>query len=401
MEKIFSAGQAGHADQVFFRCVEDCFEPIMITDRSGILRYVNPAWTLTYGYSRDEAIGQSPRLLRSHHQSDDFYRNMWSTILDARVGFWRGEVVNKAKDGHLVPVLLTITPHRQASGEVVGYMGIAVDLSDQKRMEQQILRQDRLASIGMLAGGMAHEIGNPLGVIRGRAELLMNQVRGNAVAEKNLDVIIGQIDRISGLIQSLLRVSRVPDRVLLREIRLDTVVQEVATLMSEACRRAGIELKLIGLEHVILAEPGYLQQLLLNLVINSTHAIEEQKAKGTSPLLDLLGSSSGVSHFIEISAAMDDRNSCCTLRIRDSGCGISAENLRRLFQPFFTTKAAGQGTGMGLAIVSKLIEEMQGNVNAESDGPGYGATFTLQLKAPSGPGPGADAKPSAVISTQL
>lgn len=372
----------GH--QVFFRCVEDCFEPIMLTDRRGLMIYVNPAWTLTYGYSHEEAIGETPRLLRSEFQDETFYKKMWEQIVNPRIGFWRGEVVNRAKDGHLVPVLLTITPYREASGEISGYMGIAVDLTDQKRMEQQILRQDRLASIGMLAGGLAHEIGNPLGVIRGRAEMLMTQLQSQSVDEgtlKSFEVILRQIDRISGLIRSLLRVSSVPEEILLRETHLDSVVAEVSLLMIQNCRKANIELRTHDLEFLVLTEPSHLQQILLNMVINATHAIEDQIAKGPSPLL----ANANETHFIDISAKRQvaaDGQKTIAISVRDSGCGIPPQNLSKLFQPFFTTKAAGVGTGMGLAVVSKLIEEMKGKVFAESEGAGYGATFTLVLQEP-------------------
>lgn len=361
---------SGLVDQVFLRCVEDCFEPIMLTDKKGVLRYVNPAWVLTYGYEKREAIGQTPRLLRSEGQTSDFYQKMWNTILDPQVGFWRGEVINRAKDGHLVSVLLTITPYREASGAIAGYMGIAVDLSDQKKMEQQILRQDRLASIGMLAGGLAHEIGNPLGVIRGRAELVLNQIRDNESAAKNLEVVIGQIDRISGLLQSLLRVSRVPEHVLLREVDLRPCVEEAFVLTQEACRLAGVDLRMRNLETKICAEPSHLQQLFLNLIINSLHAIEEQKLKNPTSTQE---------HFIEFSSDISESKRC-VVSIRDTGCGISPENIRKLFQPFYTTKAAGKGTGLGLAIVSKLIEEMDGRVWVESSGVGQGATFKLEFK---------------------
>ncbi len=347
----------------------------MLTDKKGILKYVNPAWSLTYGYGREEAIGNNPRVLRSHLQDDAFYKAMWGKILDPAVGFWRGEVTNKAKDGRLVPVLLTITPYRTPEGEIVGYMGIAVDLSENKKMETQILRQDRLASIGMLASGLAHEIGNPLGVIRGRAELLASQVRGNELAEKNSQVILGQIDRISNLIQSLLRVARIPEKILLRPVPIANAVAEVTTLTTEILRGAGVELKTKSLDVTILCEPSQLQQLLLNLIINSVHAIEEQKSQSASPLLGV-----EEKHFVEIGATATADDRYCDLWVRDSGCGISKENLGKLFQPFFTTKAAGKGTGMGLAIVSKLVEEMQGQVNVESDGPGYGAKFTLRFK---------------------
>jgi PAS domain S-box-containing protein len=360
----------GLVSQVFLRCVEDCFEPIMLTDRLGKLTYVNPAWIQTYGYQKSEAVGNTPRLLRSPHQSDEFYKLMWQTILDPKVGFWRGEVINQAKDGHLVPVLLTITPYREAGGKILGYMGIAVDLTDQKKMEMQILQQDRLASIGMLAGGLAHEIGNPLGVIRGRAELVLNQIKDNEIAAANVEVIIGQIDRISGLIQSLLRVGRVPQQISLSEIELNPVVDGVFNLMSESCRRIGIELKKTNVDQKISAERDHLEQLLLNMVINSMHAIEEQKLKDTSRL----------EHFIEITAEKVT-GSKCRISVRDSGCGIDKENIRKLFQPFFTTKAAGKGTGLGLSIVSKIVAEMEGTVTVESAGVGKGAAFHLEFKS--------------------
>lgn len=364
MERV---SPSGLVNQVFLRCVEDCFEPIMLTDRSGRLNYVNPAWISTYGYRKDEAIGQTPRLLRSEGQTDEFYKAMWTSILDPSIGFWRGEVLNRAKDGHLVPVLLTITPHRNSSGEIEGYMGIAVDLSEQKSMEQQILRQDRLASVGMLAGGLAHEIGNPLGVIRGRTELVMNQIKDNEVAVKNLEVVVSQIDRISGLIQSLLQVSRGPAQILLRDVDLGPCIDEVFVLMQQACRSAGVELRRGSLERRIFGEPSHLQQLFLNLIINSLHAIEEQKQR--------LPEFSGP-HCIEVSSELQDSGQCI-VSVKDTGCGISAENIHKLFQPFFTTKVAGKGTGLGLAIVSRLVDEMRAKISVESEGVGKGATFKI------------------------
>jgi two-component system, NtrC family, sensor histidine kinase HydH len=250
-------------------------------------------------------------------------------------------------------------------------MGIAVDLSSQKTMEQQILHQDRLASIGLLAGGLAHEIGNPLGVIRGRAELVMNQVRGNDIAEQNLSIILGQIDRISGLIQSLLRVSRVPDQTPLKSVSLARSVQDVVELTSEECRRKEISLRFHDVERNLLAEESHLQQLLLNIVINSIHAIEEQKKHDTR---------SNQVHVIEISSKSLE-NGNCLLSVRDSGCGISPENLGKLFKPFYTTKEVGKGTGLGLAIVAKLVEEVGGRITVRSDGPGRGAQFDFEFKS--------------------
>jgi PAS domain S-box-containing protein len=377
-------------NSVFFRCVEDCSEPIMISDHAGRLQYVNPSWCATYGYNKEEAIGDTPRLLRSQHQSDEFYRDMWRQILDPTIAVWKGEVVNRAKDGRFVPVFLTITPYKSGQ-EIVGYMAIAVDLSERRSMERQILRQDRLASIGMLASGLAHEIGNPLGVIRGRAEIIMNTLQSGIStraaidsATQGLDTIVNQIDRISRLIESLLKISRIPQEIRLTHVRLGPIAQEVESLMGENIRRNGIKLenRLIAKElantgkptessFAVLADAQHLQQILLNLLINGVHAIEEERKR-----------SRRVDHTLAIDA-IQGSDGCTTLIVEDTGCGLSPEVKRRMFEPFFTTKTPGQGTGLGLAIVTRLVEEMQGKIVAESAGPGLGSKVLVQLKSSS------------------
>ncbi len=372
------------SSSVFFRCVEDCSEPIMISDQKGLLQYVNPAWCSTYGYSKADAIGDTPRLLRSHHQTDEFYREMWRQILDPTIGVWKGEVVNRSKDGRFVPVFLTITPYKNGQ-EIVGYMAIAVDLTERRSMERQILRQDRLASIGMLASSLAHEIGNPLGVIRGRAEILLNTLKGGIAsaaglesAVLGLDTIVGQIDRISRLIESLLKISRVPQEICLTHVRLAAVTQEVEVLMAENIRRKGIKLE----NHLVLnsaspdafsvlADGQHLQQILLNLLINGMHAIEEERKR-----------SGRQDHVLSINA-FESADGFTTLAVSDTGCGLNAEVKRRMFEPFYTTKTPGQGTGLGLAIVTRLVEEMHGRIYAESDGPGLGSRILVQLKSSS------------------
>lgn len=366
-----------HDQSVFFRCVEDCSEPMMISDRTGRLLYVNKAWTRTYGYSKEEAVGATPRLLRSSHQTDEFYQAMWREILNPSIGYWKGEIVNRAKDGRLVPVLLTITPYTQ-DGQILGYMGVAVDLTERRSMERQILRQDRLASIGMLASSLAHEIGNPLGVIRGRAEIMLESMRGGAPsvdaarsarllqsATQGLDIIVGQIDRIARLIDSLLKISRVPQEITLREVKIRGPVTEVVTLIAETCRRKGIELIDEVEDLIVFSDSHHLQQILLNLTINAVHAMEEETKR-----------SGRTNHRLTLSTSKRD-NGEVTIHIGDTGCGLSPEVKRRMFEPFYTTKAPGQGTGLGLAIVSRLTDEMQAAINAESDGPGLGTTFHL------------------------
>lgn len=358
---------------VFFRCVEDCSEAIMITDLAGRLVYVNPAWTRIYGYSKEDALGQTPRLLHSGYQRPTFYKDMWDTILNPRLGHWKGEVTNRAKDGTLIPALLTITPYRNPANEIIGHMGIALDMSSQKLLEAKVLQQDRLASIGVLASGLAHEVGTPLGVVRGRAEYLSMQPESkqSPILGAGLQTIMTQIDRITGLISTLLRFSRATDDVCNQDVELTAVVGEVNNLVGQSLKASSIELKTeIPRGTRVLADFNRLQQVLLNLIVNSLHAIQEASRKGIHR-----------DHAVTIRAerAPGQGGASIAITVADTGCGIPAENLKKVFQPFFTTKDVGHGTGLGLAIVSKLVNEMNGDITLESV-LGQGATFTIHLR---------------------
>ena len=271
-------------DNVFFKCVQDCHEPIMITDKKGQLIYINEAWSQVYGYSHEEALGQTPRLLRSQYQEEGFYKKMWSRILDPEQGSWRGELINLAKDGSEIPVLLNITPYKSDDGETLGYMGLALDLRRQKSLEDQVAQQDRLATIGELTSGLAHEIGTPVGVIRGRAEMLQMQVNEDSPFQKSLGIIIKQADRISTLISSLLRLSRKTSNEPLVNVDLHQVVTEVEELLVQRFRKHKIHFyNNIETESLALADRNKLEQVLINLLINSTHAIIANGEKTPRP----------------------------------------------------------------------------------------------------------------------
>ncbi len=354
---------------VFFRCVEDSSDAIMISDASGRLQYVNPAWQRIYGYSWSEAIGQTPRLLRSRHQGDDFYQTLWAEILDPAKGFWKGELVNRAKDGREVPVLLTITPYRRdGDGTVAGYMGIAIDQTRKKELEAEVIQQDRLASIGFLASGLAHEIGNPLGVIRGRAEYLAMRSEISQTVRDNLGVIVAQIDRISKLIYSLLHLARAERAGTPHPVGLQKVCQDVVNLMTHPFRQEGVALELLVPESArALVEADRLGQVLLNLVVNALHAIQSAKAGGRAG-----------PHSVRIEARERDRG--WELSVSDTGTGIDEEAMKNLFKPFFTTKEVGKGTGLGLSISQRIVSSWGGHIQVESRW-GQGTRFRVYLPA--------------------
>ena len=357
-----------HRADIFSRCVETSSDTVMITNSQGKLVYVNPAWVSTYGYTPEEALGRTPALIRSGHQNSAFYQAMWSQIANTEIGSWKGELINRAKGGHEVPVFLTISPIKADDGELIGYMGLATDITEKKRLEAQMLHQDRLANLGIIAAGLAHEIGNPLGVIRGRAEYLQSLFRENETAVNGLETVIGQIDRISRLVHSLLNLARGSESHGIRPVALLASVEEVCSLLSQKTTKDGIVVtRQIPHDACVLADSARLEQILLNLVLNSIQAIEEARFRGrTGP------------HTISLTAAAKQKG--WEIAIRDSGIGIPKENLDCIFKPFFTTKPSGIGTGMGLAICDQIVRSWGGTVNVESE-PEKGATFTLWIPA--------------------
>ena len=141
---------------IFKACVQNSNDAILLSDPRGIIFYVNPAWERLFDYTKAEVIGKTPRILRSGHHPSSYYAEMWKDILDPMKHFWKGEMVNVSKRGREVPVLLTISYFKEIQKDTTGYMSIALDLTEKKKLEMQLQWQDRLATIGLLAGGIAH-----------------------------------------------------------------------------------------------------------------------------------------------------------------------------------------------------------------------------------------------------
>jgi len=236
------------------------------------------------------------------------------------------------------------------------------------QMQAQAITQDRMASIGLLASSLAHEIGTPLGVIRGRAEYLLMQVEKDAEVKKNVDIIVSQIDRVSGLIRSLLNLARGDESKAITSIAVAPAFRDVFDLMNHELTKHGITAELLmheALSPEIRGTSEQLHQILLNLIVNSVHAIIEARKQGRTQ-----------GHFIRANAR--DLGSQWEISVEDSGCGISKENQTKLFRPFFTTKDIGVGTGLGLATSYWIIQSWGGSMGVESQ-EGKGTVFRMIL----------------------
>lgn len=313
-----------------------------------------------FGYSREEMINVSiVKFLRS-----DFHGSFRQGLrYEATVGV---EAIGVKKDGQEIPL--------EISSRIINLKGQAMalvairDLTERKQMEAQILQQDRLASLGLLASGLAHEIGTPMGVIRGRAEMVGKKA-DNEFVKENMNLIVSQIDRVSKLVHSLLHLARSSAPSMGASVPLKRVIEDVLILLRHELEQKNIpiEINVVG-EPVVRAEAGPLGQVFLNLLVNSIHAIEEARRGGK---ID--------KHKISLSVEEDDKK--VKISVRDSGSGISEKNLSQIFKPFFTTKDVGFGTGLGLAISYKLVQSWNGNIDVKSQ-VGTGTSFTISLLRP-------------------
>lgn len=241
------------------------------------------------------------------------------------------------------------------------------DVSEKEQLQAQILQQDRLASIGLLASGLAHEIGTPLGIMRGRAELMLSRSDDKEFITNGLQTCIKQIDRISKLISGLLTLARGSANVKPTTVNLTTVVEEVKSFINYESQKNSITItNNVSDDILVHAVAAPLYQVILNLFVNSIHAIEEKrKSHG-----DYVGK-------IEVNASKV--NDHVIIEIIDNGSGISEENLKKIFSPFFTTKQVGKGTGLGLATSFKILQSWGGTISAQST-LGKETRFVLTLK---------------------
>jgi signal transduction histidine kinase len=251
------------------------------------------------------------------------------------------------------------------------------------RLEQEVQQTQKLATVGMLAAEVAHEIGTPLNVISGRAEVLDRVVPRDHPERRNLDVILSQAERIKGIIRALLDYTR-PRRPTLRPEPILPVVGRVASLLMERSQRRGVRLHLelpIGLPSVM-ADPEHLQQVFLNLVLNALDASEKggtvRITAGPDPDLP----SDGRAGILRGKADVPT----LAVHVIDGGKGLSAEDLNHVFEPFFSTKGRGQGTGLGLAIAEEIVRAHRGEIEMLSI-PGKGTEVIVRI-------PLADASPA-------
>ncbi len=351
---------------IYFRGFEDCNDAILITDDSGKIIYVNSAWERLYEFDKNEAIGNTPKILRSGKHEPGFYKNMWRAIVDSENGHWMGDVINRTKGGEFIPVFLRITTIRRQDQSIFGFIGTATDFSTQKAAEKLQRQRDNLSAIRTFSEGLAHQIGTTLGVIRGRAEFLEIQPPSEKVIKASTRVIIEQADRIQQCVEYLLRFCRSSKELDLGVVKIAPLLKETQNHFKKRIQDLSIDFNLLVSKHSqVNGDLHRMKQILVHLLDNAIDAIEAAKKENSE-----------ANH--EISVEAEELDSEIKIVIRDTGCGIAEKDLENVFRPFFTKKDIGGGAGLGLSLALALAEDMGARISVASK-VGSGSAFTLHL----------------------
>jgi PAS domain S-box-containing protein len=351
--------------------LEAAANAIMITDCHGVIHWVNDSFTRLTGYTRAEAIGQNPRLLKSGAQNREFYQGLWQTILAGSV--WQGSMINKRKDGALYDEEITITPVRSQAGDITHFIAIKQDVTERRKLEQQFLRAQRMQSIGLLAGGVAHDLNNVLTPVLMALPLLRGPLEPRQ-RDHVLETLEQSVRRGANIVQQVLTFARGVE-VQRALVQLRHLVREVAKISEETFPR-DIRINTLLPTHLwpFLGDPTQIHQVVLNLAVNARDAMPE------GGLLTFSAQNVELRERLQFMDFEIPPGRYVSLSVADTGTGISPKNLERVFEPFFTTKPAGKGTGLGLSTVLGIVKSHGGLVEVKTR-MGEGSTFTVFLPA--------------------
>ncbi|WP_396954433.1 PAS domain S-box protein [Niallia sp.] len=328
---------------------------IAFTDKRGIITNVNAKFCEISGYSREELIGKTHRIVNSGYHSKEFFRNVWQTIAKGEI--WKGEIRNKTKSGTYYWVDTTIVPFLDKNNKPYQYLAIRNDITEKKRTEEVLHRQDKLAAVGQLAAGVAHEIRNPLTSIKGYAEFLSMEETEKDRREY-FDIILDEIERVNSIVEEFMLLSK-PTVSVLEKKPLLPIIDNVASILDYQLRKNKIQLHRSYEDPNLLVEcdENKLKQVFLNFIKNAVEAMPN-------------GGS------IDITVKKENEN--ISIVIKDTGIGMSKEQLKKLGEPFFTTKK--DGNGLGLMVSFKIIENLNGEVYIDSE-LNKGTSFHITLPA--------------------
>ncbi len=358
--------------RILSRAVEQAGESIVITDRDGTIEYVNPAFTEITGYDPGEAIGNNPRILKSGTQEADFYENLWKTIVDGKV--WSSPMVERRKDGSLYPAAMSIAPIFDDNHEISHYVGIQQDMTEHHNLEEQLRQSQKMEALGTLVGGIAHDFNNMLLGIAGNVFLAMGEVEHYPETVEKLKTVEETAFRAAEMIQQLLLFSR-KGQLVMQPFGLTSFLNNNLGLIRKSIpENIDFQRDICAEELTLTGDATQLEQVVMNLLNNARDAVENVP----DPVIRLTLGEYKVDEEFRDDHPEVKGDLLAHIMVADNGSGISAENMKHIFEPFYTTKDVGEGTGLGLAMCYGSVRSHGGTIVVESS-PGEGSRFHIYL----------------------
>lgn len=352
--------------------IEQSGDTIVITDIKGDIEYVNPAFEKITGYSRSEALGKNPRILKSGIHDIEFYEKLWETISSGMI--WSGVITNRRKDGSLYHEEAVISPVYGKNGQIINFVAVKRDITEKLNMQKALVQSQKMEAVGMLAGGVAHDFNNILTAIMSYAEILSSSGDIPSQYREDVNEILSSAQKGVSLTKQLLAFSR-------KQISSPSVcdVRKVVSNMEKMlCRLIGenikLEIKVQEGNYSVFIDASQLEQILMNLVVNARDAVNET-GKIEIEIAELKNSEDLKKRDINL-----HNQRLVKISVKDNGAGLSEEAKKHLFEPFFTTKEKGKGTGLGLSTVWNLVKQNKGEIDVESR-PGQGTVFSIYFTA--------------------
>jgi two-component system cell cycle sensor histidine kinase/response regulator CckA len=351
--------------------VEQSGDAIFITNSEGLIEYVNPAFEALTGYSQQDVAGKTPGILKSGQQAPAIYRELWETIRSGNI--FRSVLENRKKNGELYYIDESISPIRDAEGRVTHFVSNGRDLTDRLHLEAQLLQAQKMDAVGRLAGGVAHDFNNLLTIITSYSELALDSVIPGSPTQARIQEILSAAHRAAGLTRQLLAFGRQQPQAL-RVAEINPVVSGIVKTLH---RLIGEDIELTFLPGETLGrtrlDPVQIEQILMNLAANSRDAMP-QGGRFTIQTSDAFLDE----EYADRKRAVIPKGRYVVLTVSDSGEGIPEDHLPHIFEPFYTTKPSGKGTGLGLATVYGIVKQNNGFVWVYSE-TGMGTIFKIYL----------------------
>ncbi len=337
----------------------DCArDAIIVREMNGVVQYWNRGAERLYGYTSREAVGRPVQELMPSDTAA--FTDGERMLLDS--GEWSGELAQTTRAGKSITVDASWTLLRDDRGRPKTVFSIHTDISERRQLELQIARAQRMESLGTLAGGVAHDFANILAAITANVSLAQTQVESRAAVNESLSEIERASAKGAELVRQILTFSREskPER---RAIRLQSIVEETLKLLRPSLPPlVEVDTNFASDTPDVYADPTQLHQVIMNLVTNAVHAMGDRGGR------------------LVIGTQNVPPGDYARLTVTDTGAGIDSMTLERIFEPFYTTKQAGRGTGLGLSVVHGIVKSHDGNIDVTS-APGKGTTFIIDLPA--------------------